>query len=322
MTETSATRRTGVSGGARPAVVAAAVGSAVAGLVHTAAAGTHQGDSLLVWMFSACAAAQLGWGWAVAVAPRLRRSLLLTGLVINGGAVLVWAVSRTVRHQLHQLAQGPRGSWNAGSHVGAVRSAERGGHRVPPRPSRGAGRVSSVVGRSRRGVRVLARDACIGRRAHAPSRSPRSRDHGRRGGRREPQPQPMRRRTITATPTRLPQTQGTGTTTLSVRAPHQRTGTTTGRRRASRHRTRTITLQSRRQHHRTRMTTAPPRRQSRSPTTIRATPPPPRPPRRTIIRRPPRQRPTITIRVRIRDHRSRRSTILASRPSRCKLRST
>jgi hypothetical protein len=96
MTETSPARRTGVSGGARPAVVAAAVGSAVAGLVHAAAAGTHQGDSLLVWMFSACAAAQLGWGWAVAVAPRLRRSLLLTGLVINGGAVLVWAASRTV----------------------------------------------------------------------------------------------------------------------------------------------------------------------------------------------------------------------------------
>ena len=85
-----------MAGGARPAVVAAAVGSAVAGLVHAAAAGTHQGDSLLVWMFAACAAAQLGWGWAVAVAPRLQRSLLLTGLVINGGAVLVWAWSRTI----------------------------------------------------------------------------------------------------------------------------------------------------------------------------------------------------------------------------------
>ncbi|HEX2383688.1 MAG TPA: hypothetical protein VHI95_13680 [Acidimicrobiales bacterium] len=96
MTDTSPARRTGVSGGARPAVVAAAVGSAVAGLVHAAAAGTHQGDSLLVWMFSACAAAQLGWGWAVAIAPRPRRTLLLTGLVINGGAVLVWAASRTV----------------------------------------------------------------------------------------------------------------------------------------------------------------------------------------------------------------------------------
>jgi hypothetical protein len=46
-------------------------------------------------MFAACAAAQLGWGWAVVTAPRLRRSLLVTGLVINGGAVLVWAASRT-----------------------------------------------------------------------------------------------------------------------------------------------------------------------------------------------------------------------------------
>jgi len=94
--ETSEARRTPLSGGARPAIVVAAVGSAVAGLVHAAAAGTHQGDSLLVWMFSACAAAQLGWGWAVAVTPRPRRSLLLTGLVINAGAVLVWAWSRTI----------------------------------------------------------------------------------------------------------------------------------------------------------------------------------------------------------------------------------
>jgi hypothetical protein len=96
MTEATNARRTIMGAGARPAVVAAAAGSAVAGLVHAAAAGTHQGDSLLVWMFSACAAAQLGWGWAVAVAPRVQRSLLFTGLVINGGAVLVWAVSRTV----------------------------------------------------------------------------------------------------------------------------------------------------------------------------------------------------------------------------------
>jgi hypothetical protein len=96
MTETSAPRPIGVLRDARPAVVVAAVGSAAAGLVHAAAAGNHQGDSLLVWMFSACAAAQLGWGWAASVAPRPRRSLLLTGLVINGGAFLVWAASRTV----------------------------------------------------------------------------------------------------------------------------------------------------------------------------------------------------------------------------------
>jgi hypothetical protein len=96
MAETSAARPTGLSRSARPAVVAAAVGSAAAGLVHAAAAGGHQGDSLLMWMFSACAAAQLGWGWAVATASRPRRSLLLAGLVINGGAFLVWAASRTV----------------------------------------------------------------------------------------------------------------------------------------------------------------------------------------------------------------------------------
>src|SRR5262245_11366679 len=95
LTETTPPRPAGLSA-ARPAVVAAAIGSAAAGLVHGAAAGSHQGDSMLVWMFAACAAAQLGWGWAVAVNPRPSRSLLLTGLVINGGAVLVWAASRTV----------------------------------------------------------------------------------------------------------------------------------------------------------------------------------------------------------------------------------
>src|SRR6516165_3291221 len=95
MAETNTARRTSVIAGARPAVVAAAVGSAVAGLIHATAAGNHQGDTFLVWMFAACAAAQLGWGWAVITAARPSRSLLLTGLVINGGAILVWAASRT-----------------------------------------------------------------------------------------------------------------------------------------------------------------------------------------------------------------------------------
>ena len=59
------------------------------------------------------------------------------------------------RHQLHQLAQGPGGGWHAGPHGGAVCGAERRGHRVPPRPARRARRVSSVVGRSRRGGAFL-----------------------------------------------------------------------------------------------------------------------------------------------------------------------
>ena len=151
ISETSAARRTGVSGGARPAVVAAAVGSAVAGLVHAAAAGTHQGDSLLVWMFSACAA-QLGWvgRW------RLRRALDDTShrSCDQWRAVLVWAAPRRSASASSTRSRSLR-KLERRIHGGAVRSAERGGHRVPPRTSSGAGRVSSVVGRSRRGGQCL-----------------------------------------------------------------------------------------------------------------------------------------------------------------------
>ena len=80
----------------RPALTIAALASAAAGLVHAAAAGTHQGDTLLVWLFATWSALQLGWGWTLATSARHRRPLLLAGLVINGGAVVVWALSRTV----------------------------------------------------------------------------------------------------------------------------------------------------------------------------------------------------------------------------------
>ena len=80
----------------RPALTIAALASAAAGLVHAAAAGTHQGDAVLVWLFATWSALQLGWGWTLATSARHRRPLLLAGLVINGGAVVVWALSRTV----------------------------------------------------------------------------------------------------------------------------------------------------------------------------------------------------------------------------------
>ena len=85
--------RTPTVKGVRPALVVAVVASAMAGLVHGAAARGHDGDRLLVWMFVLCAAAQVLWA-AVAVF-RPNRTVLLAGLVINGGALLVWSLTRT-----------------------------------------------------------------------------------------------------------------------------------------------------------------------------------------------------------------------------------
>jgi hypothetical protein len=79
----------------RPAVAIAGVASIAAGLVHGAAAANHEGDAALVWMFVLCAVAQVVWGVAAIVAIRPSRVLLFAGLVINGGALLVWGLSRT-----------------------------------------------------------------------------------------------------------------------------------------------------------------------------------------------------------------------------------
>lgn len=80
--------------GVRTALVVAVTASAMAGLVHAAAVGGHDGDRTLMWMFGLCAAAQLAWAAAAVMRPT--RRVLALGLVINGGALLVWALSRTV----------------------------------------------------------------------------------------------------------------------------------------------------------------------------------------------------------------------------------
>lgn len=80
----------------RPAVAIAGVASVAAGLVHLAAAANHEGDPALRWMFMLTALAQLGWGAAAVAAARPSRRVLLAGVVINGGAALVWALTRTV----------------------------------------------------------------------------------------------------------------------------------------------------------------------------------------------------------------------------------
>lgn len=75
----------------RPALAVAGITSVAAGLVHVAAAGNHEGHTILVWMFALCAVAQIGWGTLVAV--RSGHRVLLAGAVINGGAVAVWVLS-------------------------------------------------------------------------------------------------------------------------------------------------------------------------------------------------------------------------------------
>ena len=80
----------------RPTTVEAiaAAGAVGAGLVHAAAAGSHTGDTTVVWLFACAAAAQLGWAAAMVLRPG--RGVAFAGVVLNGAAVLAWALSRTV----------------------------------------------------------------------------------------------------------------------------------------------------------------------------------------------------------------------------------
>jgi hypothetical protein len=75
-------------------IIVGAAASAGAGVVHVAAAAGHAGDPALVWLFAACAAAQIGWAVVVLVKPA--RVVLAAGLVLNAGAFGSWALSRTV----------------------------------------------------------------------------------------------------------------------------------------------------------------------------------------------------------------------------------
>ena len=75
-------------------LLVAAIASVGAGLVHAAAAGTHNDDAQLAWMFALCAAAQIGWAALALFSPR--RVVLAAGVVLNGACVAVWALTRTV----------------------------------------------------------------------------------------------------------------------------------------------------------------------------------------------------------------------------------
>ncbi len=80
----------------RPTTVEAiaAAGAAGAGLVHAAAAGSHGGDTAVMWLFACTAAVQLGWAATMLLRPG--RGVAFAGAVLNGATVLAWMLSRTV----------------------------------------------------------------------------------------------------------------------------------------------------------------------------------------------------------------------------------
>jgi hypothetical protein len=74
-------------------LVLAALASAGAGLVHAAAAGSHNGDRTLALLFAGAAVSQLGWA-ALALA-RPARVVAAAGVALNLSMVVVWALTRT-----------------------------------------------------------------------------------------------------------------------------------------------------------------------------------------------------------------------------------
>ncbi len=74
-------------------VVLTALSSAGAGLVHGAAAGSHNDDPTLALLFAVAAVAQLGWA-ALALARPTRR-VALAGMLLNLGLAVAWALTRT-----------------------------------------------------------------------------------------------------------------------------------------------------------------------------------------------------------------------------------
>ena len=84
--------------GIRASLVVATAASAAAGLLHAVAAGSHGDERTLVVLFSLCAIAQVCWAGAAVVRPV--PGVLFVGVVINGGAFVVWVLTRTTGIQV------------------------------------------------------------------------------------------------------------------------------------------------------------------------------------------------------------------------------
>jgi hypothetical protein len=75
-------------------LLVAAFASAGAGLVHAAAAGSHNDDATLAWLFAVTAVLQLAWAAMVLVRPW--PAVVATGIALNAACVVAWVLSRTV----------------------------------------------------------------------------------------------------------------------------------------------------------------------------------------------------------------------------------
>jgi len=71
-----------------------ACASAGAGLVHAAAAGSHNDDTAIAWLFAVTAVLQIGWAAVVLVRPWT--AIVAAGGALNAACVVAWVLSRTV----------------------------------------------------------------------------------------------------------------------------------------------------------------------------------------------------------------------------------
>jgi hypothetical protein len=69
MTATTTTTDDRPTRAGAPLLVGAAMAAAAAGLVHAAAAGSHDGQRSLMWLFALTAAVQLGWAALTVARP-------------------------------------------------------------------------------------------------------------------------------------------------------------------------------------------------------------------------------------------------------------
>jgi hypothetical protein len=86
-------------------LIVAALASAGAGLVHAAAAGSHNAESTPAMLFALAAAAQFGWA-ALAVA-NWGRLVAAGGALVNTAMVTAWVVSRTSGWPVVESFAGP-----------------------------------------------------------------------------------------------------------------------------------------------------------------------------------------------------------------------
>jgi hypothetical protein len=147
----------------------AAAASAGAGLVHAAAAGGHDGDTTLMWLFAATAVAQLGWAAWIVLQPG--RVAAVAGLALNGGAALAWLGSRTIG-----LAGPLEGVEAVGTQdlvaalLGALAAVAAGLGLVRPDAAVGRGRVgTAVVGVACAALLLLAVPAMAAEHTHGSS---------------------------------------------------------------------------------------------------------------------------------------------------------